>query len=347
MGHRAIQLKPHLIDHPVSTLTPFVFQEKTMTARTFNESPVIPDLIVSGRNSSLRQDQPRIHFHDQTPIHPCKRLVLETGQHDLDMRVIDLVTPIGKGQRGLIVAPPRTGKTILLQKIANSILRNNPECQLFVLLIDERPEEVTDMRVQIQGSAAEVISSTFDKEPTEHRRAAEAVLNRAKHLVQAGKDVVILLDSITRLARACNALMPAGAKIMTGGIAAGALDWPKQLFGAARQLEEGGSLTILATALIDTGSRMDEVIFEEFKGTGNMELHLDRKLADRRIWPALDITRSGTRREELLLTPEDLRRLWLLRRVLGDLKPAEAMELLTKRLKGTASNAVFLKGLVP
>jgi transcription termination factor Rho len=315
--------------------------ENIMTASLFNET-VTPNHIAFERGPAVRNNHV-VLFRDQTPIHPCNRLVLETGPLDIDMRVVDLLTPIGKGQRGLIVAPPRTGKTVLLQKIAASILGNHPECRLFVLLIDERPEEVTDMRGKIQSAASEVLSSTFDKEPTEHRRLAESVLKRAKRLVEAGNDVVILLDSITRLARACNALMPSGAKILTGGIAAGALDWPKQFFGAARQLEDGGSLTILATALIDTGSRMDEVIFEEFKGTGNMELHLDRRLADKRIWPALDIARSGTRREELLLAPDDLRRMWLLRKVLYDLKPVEAMELLTKRLRRSGSNEELLK----
>jgi transcription termination factor Rho len=264
----------------------------------------------------------------------------------VELRVMDLVTPVGKGQRGLIVAPPRTGKTVLLQKIANAVLKNHPECPLFVLLIAERPEEVTDTRAKV-GGAAEVIGSTFDREPAEHRKAAEAVLGRARRLAEEGRDVVVLLDSLTRLARACNALAPAGAKVLTGGIAAGALDWPKRFFGAARQFDEGGSLTILATALIDTGSRMDEVIFEEFKGTGNMELHLDRRLADKRVWPAIDVNRSGTRREERLLAPEELRRTWLLRKVLADRKPAEALELLTSRLRRTASNAEFLEGLGP
>jgi transcription termination factor Rho len=314
---------------------------------------VNPDLVVFSHSASSGQDRlghrrqaaPVIRFQDLTTIHPCKRLVLETGPEDLAMRILDLITPIGKGQRGLIVAPPRTGKTILLQQIARSLLHNHPECQLFVLLIDERPEEVTDMRAQVEGAGAEVLSSTFDKEPVAHFRLAESALQRAKGLVEAGRDVVILLDSLTRLARACNCLAPAGAKTMTGGIAAGALDWPKRFFGAARQTEEGGSLTILATALIDTGSRMDEVIFEEFKGTGNMELHLDRHVADRRVWPALDINRSGTRREELLLPPDVLARVSMLRKVLSELRPVEAVELLTTRFKRTASNAEFLKTL--
>jgi transcription termination factor Rho len=315
-----------------------------MTARIVPEICFVPDLIVTQHYLLPRPH--RTDFHDLTPIHPCKRLILETGADDIELRVIDLLTPIGKGQRGLIAAPPRTGKTVLLQKIANAVLRNHSECQLLILLIDERPEEVTDMRDKVHGQACEVIASTFDREPTEHYRVAETVLNRAKRLVETGKDVVIFLDSLTRLARACNALAPAGARIMTGGIAAGALDWPKQLFGAARQLEEGGSLTILATALLETGSRMDDVIFEEFKGTGNMELHLDRRLADRRVWPAIDIARSGTRREELLLVPDDIHRIWALRKVLSEMTPVEAMDHLTKRLKRTVCNAAFLKQLL-
>jgi transcription termination factor Rho len=321
-----------------------------MIARAHLET-VNPDLVVCNRSPSTRQEapdnchqaRPVIRFQDLTTIHPCKRLVLESGPGELSMRILDLVTPIGKGQRGLIVAPPRTGKTILLQQIAHSILCNHRECQLFVLLIDERPEEVTDMRAQVGAAGAEVFSSTFDREPAAHLRVAETVLQRAKRQVELGADVVVLLDSITRLAHACNCLAPAGGKIMTGGIVAGALDWPKRLFGAARQTEEGGSLTILATALIDTGSRMDEVIFEVFKGTGNLELHLDRRVAERRIWPALDINRSGTRREELLLPADTLARIGMLRRVLSDLRPVEAMELLASRLERTASNAEFLK----
>jgi transcription termination factor Rho len=312
-----------------------------MTDRTLNEFPVTPDVIV-GKNGPARSG---VRFSELTTIHPERRLVLETGPDDLAMRILDLLAPVGKGQRGLLVAPPRSGKTILLQQIARSVLRNHPECTLFVLLIDERPEEVTDMRSKVKGASAEVFGSTFDREPADHFRLAETVLNRAKRLVETGKAVVILLDSLTRLARACNTLAPATAKTLTGGIAAGALDWPKRFFGAARQTEEGGSLTILATALIETGSRMDDVIFEEFKGTGNMELHLDRRLAERRVWPALDIGASGTRREELLLPREDLARVRMLRKVIGELSPGEAMELLTRRLKQTASNAEFLKGL--
>jgi transcription termination factor Rho len=316
-----------------------------MTEPASRETTVNPDFVVFTPRRNGRPDRPVICFQDLTTIHPGKRLVLETGPDDLAMRILDLVAPIGKGQRGLIVAPPRTGKTVLLQQIARSILRNHPECQLFVLLIDERPEEVTDMRARVEGAGAEVFSSTFDKEPAAHFRMAESVLQRAKRLVETGQDVVILLDSLTRLARACNCLAPAGAKTMTGGIAAGALDWPKRFFGAARQTEEGGSLTILATTLIDTGSRMDEVIFEEFKGTGNMELHLDRRVAERRVWPALDINRSGTRREELLLPPDVLARVWMLRKVLSELRPAEAVEILSSKLKKMASNAAFLQNI--
>jgi len=256
---------------------------------------------------------------------------------------MDLFTPIGKGQRGLIVAPARTGKTTLLQKIAKSVLHNHPECHVIVLLIGERPEEVTDMRLRLECSACEVRASTFDKDARQHRQIAETALAHAKSLAEVGGDVVILADSITRLARACNALAPAGAKILSGGIAAGALDWPKRFFGAARQLEDSGSLTILATALLDTESRMDEVILQEFKGTGNMELHLDRRLSDRRIWPAIDIHRSGTRRDELIVNADELRAVNLLRRAASDLNPAEAMEFVTARMRRSKSNAAFLK----
>jgi transcription termination factor Rho len=315
-----------------------------MTAAIDLES-VNPDVVLFPQGDHRRTERPVIRFPDLTTIHPCHRLTLETGADDISMRILDLVAPIGKGQRGLIVAPPRTGKTVLLQQIARSLLRNHPECHLFVLLIDERPEEVTEMRNRIVGVNAEVLASTFDKEPTAHFRLADSVLQRAKRLVEAGRDVVILLDSLTRLARACNILAPAGGKTMTGGIIAGALDWPKRFFGAARQVEEGGSLTILASALIDTGSRMDEVIFEEFKGTGNMELHLARQVAERGTWPAVDINASGTRREELLLPPETLARVWMLRKVVSDMRPAEAVEALSRRLKRTASNAEFLQNL--
>jgi transcription termination factor Rho len=286
--------------------------------------------------------QDKLPFEDLTPLYPLERLVLETRADEIAMRVVDLVTPIGKGQRGLIVAPPRTGKTVLLQKIANSVLANNPEVYLIVLLIDERPEEVTDFERAVK---AEVISSTFDEPASRHVQVAEMVIEKAKRLCEYGKDVVILLDSITRLGRAYNTECPHSGRILSGGVDASALQHPKRFFGAARKIEEGGSITILATALIDTGSRMDEVIFEEFKGTGNMELHLDRRLADRRTWPAIDITRSGTRKEELLLHPDELKRVWILRKVLMDMNPIEAMELLTAKLKNYKTNAEFLMNL--
>src|SRR3990170_2372389 len=272
----------------------------------------------------------KIVFDDLTPLHPSERLFLEKDSAELETRIMDLVTPIGKGQRGLIVAPPRTGKTVLLQKIANSITKNHPEVYLIILLIDERPEEVTDMARSVK---AEVISSTFDEPASRHIQVAEMVIEKAKRMVEYGKDVVVLLDSITRLARAYNTEVPHSGKILSGGVDASALQKPKRFFGAARNMEEGGSLTIIGTALVDTGSKMDEVIFEEFKGTGNSELHLDRRLADRRLFPAIDITRSGTRKEELLLDPKELRMTYKLRRVLVDMNPVEAMELLTARLR--------------
>ncbi len=287
----------------------------------------------------------KVVFDDLTPFHPTGRLMLETDPGEINMRVVDLVTPIGKGQRGLIVAPPRTGKTVLLQKIANSILRNHPEVYVMVLLIDERPEEVTDMERHVKGVRCEVISSTFDEPASRHLQVAEMVIEKARRLVEYGQDVVILLDSITRLARAYNTEVPHSGKILSGGVDANALHKPKRFFGAARSIEEGGSLTILATALIDTGSRMDEVIFEEFKGTGNMELHLDRRLVDKRVWPAIDVNRSGTRKEELLLNPEELRRVYILRKVLSDMNPVEAMELLVNRMSKTKSNAEFLMSM--
>lgn len=302
-----------------------------------------PENPMSARPALAAPPEPRVLFQDHVAVHPCQRLRLETGPLEIEMRVMDLFTPIGKGQRGLIVAPARTGKTTLLQKIAKSILLNHPECHVIVLLIGERPEEVTDMRARLESAACEVRASTFDKEPRQHRQVAESALAHAKRLAEIGGDVVIVADSITRLARACNALAPAGAKILSGGIAAGALDWPKRFFGSARQLEGSGSLTILATALLDTESRMDEVIFQEFKGTGNMELHLDRRLADRRIWPAIDILRSGTRREELIVSADELRAVNLLRRAAADLNPAEAMEFVTARLRRSKSNAALLK----
>jgi len=284
----------------------------------------------------------RIPFEELTPIHPDKRFILETTPEEITTRVIDLITPIGKGQRGLIVSPPRAGKTVILQKIANAIAKNHPEVYLIVLLVAERPEEVTEMRRIVKG---EVISATFDESPERHTQVAEIALEKAKRLVEHKKDVVILLDSITRLARAYNVLVPHSGKIMTGGLESTALDKPKRFFGAARNIEEGGSLTIIGTALIDTGSKMDDVIFEEFKGTGNMEINLERKLADRRIFPAIDINRSGTRREELLIDPEELQLIWLLRKILAPLNPIEAMELLINKIKTTKSNIELLLSL--
>jgi len=283
----------------------------------------------------------KVVFSDLTPLHPEQRLILETTTEELNMRIIDLVTPVGKGQRGLIVAPPRTGKTVLLQKMANAISINHPEAKLIVLLIDERPEEVTEMERKTADDV-EVISSTFDEPAARHCQIAEVVIEKAKRMVEYGQDVVILLDSITRLARAYNTEMPHSGKILTGGVDAGAMQMPKKFFGAARNVENGGSLTIFATALIDTGSRMDEVIFEEFKATGNMELHLDRRLVDKRIWPSIDISRSGTRREELLLDAKELQLVYRLRRVLSELNPVEAVELLKNRLAKCRSNAEFL-----
>lgn len=281
----------------------------------------------------------RILFENLTPLYPNKRIVMETTKDKLSMRVLDLCSPIGKGQRGLIVAPPRSGKTILMQNIANSIAANNSEIILMVLLIDERPEEVTDMQRIVKG---EVISSTFDEPPERHVQVAEMAIEKARRLVEHGNDVVILLDSITRLARAYNTVQPHSGKILTGGIDANALHKPKRFFGAARNIEQGGSLTIIATALIDTGSRMDEVIFEEFKGTGNMELVLDRRLADRRVYPAIDLIKSGTRKEELLYHPNELEKIYLLRQAVADLSPIDAMNLLLGRLKKTNSNVEFL-----
>lgn len=283
----------------------------------------------------------KVVFSDLTPLHPEERFILETAAEELNMRIIDLVTPVGKGQRGLIVAPPRTGKTILLQKIANAISTNYPDVRLIVLLIDERPEEVTEMERRTADDV-EVISSTFDEAAARHCQVAEIVIEKAKRMVEYGEDVVILLDSITRLARAYNTQMPHSGKILTGGVDAGAMQMPKKFFGAARNVEHGGSLTIFATALIDTGSKMDEVIFEEFKATGNMELHLDRRLVDRRTWPAIDISRSGTRREELLLDPKELELVYRLRRVLSELNPVESVELLKSRLGKCRTNAEFL-----
>ncbi len=283
----------------------------------------------------------RPHFDDLTPIYPNERLRLETPDGgDVATRLIDIVSPLGKGQRGMIVAPPKAGKTTVLKKIANSITTNHPEVELMVLLIDERPEEVTDMERSVQG---EVISSTFDQTPENHVRVADMVLERAKRLVEHGSDVVILLDSITRLARAHNLVVPPSGRTLSGGVDPAALHRPKRFFGAARNLEEGGSLTILATALIDTGSRMDEVIFEEFKGTGNCELHLDRSLAERRIFPAIDIYKSGTRKEELLLSEKELEMMWLLRKAMSALGPADSTDLMIERITNTKSNAEFME----
>ncbi len=284
----------------------------------------------------------KIFFDNLTPLYPNQRFRLETTPDNYSGRVMDLLTPIGKGQRGLIVAPPRTGKTMLLQSIANSITTNHPEVILIVLLIDERPEEVTDMQRSVKG---EVISSTFDEPASRHVQVAEMVIEKAKRLVEHKRDVVILLDSITRLARAYNAVVPPSGKVLSGGIDSNALQRPKRFFGAARNVEEGGSLTIIATALIDTGSRMDDVIFEEFKGTGNMEIHLDRKLAEKRVFPAIDIHKSGTRKDELLLPKEELNRIWILRKVLSPLSTVEAMELLLDKLSKTRSNAEFLASM--
>jgi transcription termination factor Rho len=281
-------------------------------------------------------------FVNLTPLHPDERINLEYQPDNYSMRVMDIMAPLGKGQRGLIVAPPRTGKTVLMQKIANSIVHNHKEITLIVLLIDERPEEVTDMKRNV---AAEVVSSTFDEPPQRHIQVAEMVIEKAKRLVEHKRDVVILLDSITRLARAYNTVTPASGKILSGGVEANALHRPKRFFGSARNIEEGGSLTILATALIETGSRMDDVIFEEFKGTGNMELVLDRKMSDRRIYPAIDIQKSGTRKEDLLLPEDDLNRIWILRKILSSMNPADAMEFLLDKMRQTESNAEFFASM--
>jgi transcription termination factor Rho len=293
---------------------------------------------VDGEEPDKAKD--KTHFDNLTPLFPNKRFILETSGDELSTRVLDLVCPIGKGTRGLIVAPPRTGKTVLMQKIANAILKNNPESYLFILLIDERPEEVTDMERSCKG--AEVISSTFDEPPERHVQVAEMVIEKAKRMIEHKRDVVILLDSITRLARAYNTVQPHSGKILSGGVDANALHKPKRFFGAARNIEEGGSLTIMATALVDTGSRMDEVIFEEFKGTGNMEAHLDRALVDRRIFPSINIERSGTRKEELLYHPDEASRVVILRRALTGVPPVEAMDLMLNKLKKTRSNIEFL-----
>ncbi|MFM7099289.1 transcription termination factor Rho [bacterium] len=299
--------------------------------------------LVQGRTPDERVRP--IIFEDLTPLHPNKRLFLETTSTELSTRVVDLITPIGKGQRGLIVSPPRAGKTVLLMRIAQAIKQNHPEAYLIVLLIDERPEEVTEMVRSVAGPNAEVVASTFDEPSTDHVHVSEIAMEKAKRLVEDGRDVIILLDSITRLARAHNSEAPSGGKLLSGGLDSNAMQKPKRFFGAARNIENGGSLTILATALIDTGSRMDEVIFEEFKGTGNMEVHLDRRLVDKRVWPAIDINRSGTRKEELLMHHDEVDRVRALRRVLADMHPVDAMELMVSRLKKCKTNAEFLMNM--
>ena len=287
----------------------------------------------------------KVHFDDLTPLHPDTRIVMEHDSEELCTRVVDMLTPIGFGQRGLIVSPPRAGKTILLQRMAKAVLKNYPDAYVIMLLIDERPEEVTDMERQVKGRNCEVISSTFDEPSSRHVQVSEMVIEKAKRMVEYSTDVIIFLDSITRLARAWNSECQQSGKILSGGLDANALQNPKRFFGSARKVEEGGSLTIIATALIDTGSKMDEVIFEEFKGTGNLEIVLDRRLVDRRIWPAIDINRSGTRREEMLMDPEEYRRVCVLRRVLNDMNPPDAMELLLSRLQKTKTNAEFLMSM--
>jgi transcription termination factor Rho len=287
----------------------------------------------------------KIPFDELTPLHPDSRIRMETMPEEIEMRVVDLVVPIGFGQRGLIVSPPRAGKTILMQKMARAALKNYPELYVFMLLIDERPEEVTDMEREVKGANCEVVSSTFDEPATRHIQVAEMVLEKAKRMVEYGRDVLIFLDSITRLARAWNSECPSSGKLLSGGVDANALTRPKRFFGSARKVEEGGSLTVIGTALVETGSRMDEVIFEEFKGTGNQEIVLDRKLVDKRIWPSIDINRSGTRKEEMLLDPEEYRRICILRRVLTDMNPPDAMELLVGRLQKAKTNAEFLMSM--
>ncbi len=284
----------------------------------------------------------RTLFDNLVPVYPTKRINLESAPGEYSMRIMDLLSPIGKGQRGLIVSPPKSGKTILLQKIANSITRNHPEIKLIILLIDERPEEVTDMERSVKG---EVISSTFDEPAERHVQVADMVIEKAKRLVEAKEDVVILLDSITRLARAHNVVVPHSGRILSGGVDSNALHKPKRFFGAARNTEDGGSLTIIATALIDTGSRMDDVIFEEFKGTGNMELVLNRDLSDRRIFPAIDVNRSGTRREDLLMKEDEIAKVWILRKILSDFNPVEAMDFLLDKIRGTKNNKEFLNSM--
>lgn len=295
---------------------------------------------INGQDPNLLTE--KVYFDDLTPLHPEERLKLAEAGDDISTRVVNLVAPIGMGQRGLIVSPPRAGKTVLLQNLAKAVLKNHPDSYVIMLLIDERPEEVTDMERQIKADNCEVISSTFDEPTSRHIQVADMVIEKAKRMVEYGQDVVIFLDSITRLARAWNTETPHSGKILSGGVDANALQHPKRFFGAARKVEEGGSLTIIATALVDTGSKMDDVIFEEFKGTGNTELHLDRRMVEKRIWPAIDVNKSGTRREELLMDDEELKLVWVLRRVLNDMNPVEAMELLTNRMRKTKTNEEFL-----
>ncbi len=295
---------------------------------------------VNGHDPNMLAD--KVFFDDLTPLHPEKRLKLASDPDELSTRIVDMLCPIGMGQRALVVSPPRAGKTMMLQKMAKGVLQNHPDAFVIVLLIDERPEEVTDMERQVKSANCEVVSSTFDEPPSRHIQVSEMVIEKAKRMVEYGHDVVIFLDSITRLARAWNTEVPHSGKILTGGVDANALQHPKRFFGAARNVEEGGSLTIIATALVDTGSKMDEVIFEEFKGTGNTEIHLDRRMVEKRVWPAMDVNRSGTRREELLMHEEELRRVWILRRVLNDMNPVEAMELLVNRMRRTKTNEEFL-----
>ena len=300
---------------------------------------------VNGRDPE--ENARRVHFDDLTPLHPDQRIVMESDENDLSTRVVDMIAPIGFGQRGLIVSPPRAGKTILMQRMAKAVLKNYPDAYVIMLLIDERPEEVTDMEREVKGDRCEVISSTFDEPASRHIQVADMVLEKAKRLVESGVNVIIFLDSITRLGRAWNSECPQSGKTLSGGLDANAMQKPKAFFGSARKIEEGGSLTILATALIDTGSRMDEVIFEEFKGTGNLEIVLDRSLVDRRVWPAIDINRSGTRREEKLFDPDEFERICMMRRVLCEMNPPDAMDMLTTRLKKTRTNAEFLLGVKP
>ncbi len=298
---------------------------------------------INGQDPNLLPE--KVPFDELTPLHPIRRLRLEAGPELFSTRVVDMIAPIGMGQRGLIVSPPRAGKTVLLQQLAKAVLRNHPDAYVIMLLIDERPEEVTEMERHVKAHNCEVISSTFDEPSSRHIQVSEMVIEKAKRMVEYGQDVVIFLDSITRLARAWNTEVPNSGKILSGGVDANALQHPKRFFGAARNVEEGGSLTIIATALVDTGSRMDEVIFEEFKGTGNTELHLDRRMVEKRIWPAIDVNKSGTRREELLMPEEELRRVWILRRVLNDMTPVDAMELMTTRMKRAKTNAEFLQSM--